>query len=259
MWCSVTPVQSAISVLAVLCSMSLLEAGEPGYGTLRGQFVLEGEAPTPKILVRKEDPRAKDAAVCAACEIRSESLLVDPKSRGIANIFIFKQTADAVHPELRESPKETLIEAQGCRFIPHALLLRTDQTIRFRNRDPIPHSVHTFLIENEQAGFIQPHGNSHGVTYQFPKPEKIPLPVRCDIHAHMTAYWLILDHPYAAVTCKEGTFRIEKLPAGNHEFRVWHEAAGWLDKKLEIEIQPERTTTLPVVKVPAERFAAMRP
>ena len=42
--------------------------------------------------------------------------------------------------------------------------------------------------------------------------------------------WLVVrDNPYAAVTGEDGSFTIEKLPAGEVELQFWHEKAGYLD------------------------------
>ena len=57
------------------------------------------------------------------------------------------------------------------------------------------------------------------------------------IHVWMGAYILIVDHPYAAVTGKDGRFEIRNLPVGNHEFRIWHEAVGYLEKKYVVTIK----------------------
>jgi len=52
----------------------------------------------------------------------------------------------------------------------------------------------------------------------------------------MSAYVLVLDHPYAAITDEKGHFEIPDLPVGDHEFRVWQESAGWLDKHYAVTI-----------------------
>jgi hypothetical protein len=44
----------------------------------------------------------------------------------------------------------------------------------------------------------------------------------------MQAYLLPLDHPYAAVSGKDGVARLRSLPAGEWTFRFWHEKAGYL-------------------------------
>ena len=53
----------------------------------------------------------------------------------------------------------------------------------------------------------------------------------------MVAYWVILDHPYAAISDENGNFEIKDLPVGTHEFNVWQESAGYLDKKYTVNIK----------------------
>jgi hypothetical protein len=70
----------------------------------------------------------------------------------------------------------------------------------------------------------------------------------------MKAHWLILDHPYAAITDADGKFTIKDLPAGDHEVVVWHEGPGYIERKLKVKITAGKTTDLGVVKVPAAKM-----
>jgi hypothetical protein len=62
----------------------------------------------------------------------------------------------------------------------------------------------------------------------------------------MKAYHFPIDHPYVAVTDKDGHFKIEGLPAGKHLFNVWHESAPGgaqlLERKLQITIEVDKET-----------------
>ncbi|HWE37464.1 MAG TPA: carboxypeptidase-like regulatory domain-containing protein [Isosphaeraceae bacterium] len=46
------------------------------------------------------------------------------------------------------------------------------------------------------------------------------------MHPWMTAWWLVLDHPYFAVTDEKGAFEIRDVPTGPQQVVVWHEALG---------------------------------
>jgi len=52
----------------------------------------------------------------------------------------------------------------------------------------------------------------------------------------MVAYLLPVDHAFAAVTNADGELTIPNLPAGNYEFVVWHEAAGYVHRKYKVTI-----------------------
>ncbi len=234
----------AAAILTAAVATSAASEPAPGYGHLAGQFVFDGDPPLPQVLVNQGDKDIPDAAVCAQQALYDESLLVDPKSKGIANIFVFLKQAVAIHPDLKEPPKtEVVTEFDGCRIIPRALIVRTRQTLRWKGIDAIQHSPHDYLIRNQSAcSLLAPRSE---LAHSYLVAEPLPLPLKCDIHRWERANWLIVDHPYAAITDADGQFRIEKLPAGEHEFRVWHERAGWIERSLRATITADTTTEMP--------------
>jgi hypothetical protein len=46
----------------------------------------------------------------------------------------------------------------------------------------------------------------------------------------MRGYMLIQDHPYMAVSDKDGKFEIKNLPVGEWTFIVWQEGVGFLPR-----------------------------
>ena len=65
----------------------------------------------------------------------------------------------------------------------------------------------------------------------------------------MKAYHLALEHPFAAVTKADGSFEIQDLSAGEHEFRIWHESApapGFLNRKFKVTVKPGETETVDI-------------
>jgi hypothetical protein len=82
----------------------------------------------------------------------------------------------------------------------------------------------------------------------------------------MSAYWLVLDHPYGAVTAATvpkkkgepeiGTFKIEKLPYGDYEFRVWHEGPGYVNvgTKRGFKITVDKPEIKKEFTIPAEKL-----
>ena len=65
----------------------------------------------------------------------------------------------------------------------------------------------------------------------------------------MRGYALILNHPYMALSDSKGNFKLEQVPKGKHELRIWHETTGWVLKKEVVldaaELQMEDTTLKP--------------
>src|SRR5262249_38150563 len=101
------------------------------FGTITGQFLLDGEIPKLKALVDKGDMKVNDPAICAAADIPDETLVVDSKTKGVANIFVYLPKAEKVHPQLQTTAmKEVAFDQKDCRFVPHALFVRTDQVVQ---------------------------------------------------------------------------------------------------------------------------------
>lgn len=247
---------AAIAAVAIL---GLLQA-EPSFaqwGTIKGQVLFNGTPPVLKPLVAKDDPAAKDAAVCAAEAVPDESLVVDPETKGIADVFVWLIKKPAkVNPDLAK-PKDPIVDfdQKGCRFLPHSLVIRTDQQVRVLSGDSVAHNTHTWTIKTKQANFILTPNDRKGVVIQNKLvEERLPSKVSCDIHPWMQAWWLIVDHPYAAVTDAKGNFEIADLPVGDHEFRVWQEKAGYVEKTYKVTVK-EGENKLPPIKASAALFS----
>lgn len=231
-----------------------------GYGAISGQFIYDGEVPERELLVKKGDASVKDASCCAAQNVPSDELVVDEKTKGIQNIFVYLYRPKDVKPDLKESKeKEVVFDQRGCRFIPHALVVRTDQKVRVLSGDPVAHNTHTYPIRGQAVNFLLKANDREGVLVPVPTPESLPTEVKCDIHPWMKAYWLVVDHPYAVVTDEAGRFRIEGIPAGEHEFRVWHERVGYVGtdsykRGFKVTVRPGETTKVGPIKVAPSKF-----
>lgn len=243
-----------LMVASVVILSSLPSAGfaQQGYGHVSGQFVLEGEIPNlapPKI--------TKDANVCATNPpLPDNTLIVDPKTKGIANIVVYVDKVAAIHPKLKRPKADTVdFDQKDCRFKPHVLTVRAGQTVMVKSDDPIQHNTHTYPFRNEGKNILIGKNDRKGKPIECPLPEAFPIPVKCDLHPHMTAYWVILDHPYMAVTDKEGKFKIENLPAANYNFTVWHEKSGYIEKKtFPVAIFADDTDDKGKISVPVAKF-----
>jgi hypothetical protein len=252
---------AAAAVASLVASSAAFAADE--WGSIEGQFVIEGEVPVLPPLVKKGDPAAKDPAVCAAAEVPDDSLIVGSESKGVANVVVFLRKAPSkIHPDLKKSAEpEIVFDQMGCRFNPHVLVVRTDQTVLVKSGDPVNHNTRTSPFDNKAENLIIQPNDRKGIAIKMPKSEvsRPPFPVSCDIHPHMKAHWLVTDHPYVAVTDADGKFKIDNLPVGEHTFRVWHERPGYINcaefkRDLKVKVEAGKTTVVGPFKVDAAEF-----
>ncbi len=208
-------------------------ASTEGVGTLRGKVEFAGPfTPLPPLYLKGSDVKDKD--VCAAVEAPNETILV--KDGGLANVFIYLKKAPKASSPV---PGESLIfDQKACVFKPHAMIARVGQTVKILNSDAVAHNTHTYGKKTVQFNSVVGENNAVGVPMVYKQAEQEPIKVGCDIHPWMNAYHLPIDHPFAVVSGEDGKFELKDLPSGKHEFKVWHEAAGVLEKGLIVTIKP---------------------
>lgn len=239
-------------LLAAAGSGTMVSAAD--WGTIEGQFVVDGAIDSP-VLFKKGDPTVKDPAVCAVADMPDESLVLS-KDGGVANVVIFLYKAPAsIHPDLKNAPTTAVaFDQMGCKYVPHVATVRVGQPVKCVSSDGAAHNVHTNPVANQGENFIVQPNDKTGRELKLALKETLPLKVTCDIHSWMNAYWVVTDHPYAAVSDAEGKFKIENLPAGEHTFRVWHERQGYLNREYKVTVKAGANKLDPV-KVPAAKLA----
>lgn len=207
--------------LLLSCCNAPLSAAE--WGTLQGRITFTGKMtkPEPLDITRDED-------VCGGRNLVDESLIVHPENRGLKNVVIWLASRKQVpvHPDLKDAPKPAQLDNKGCKFVPRVVRLRTNQVLRSISTDPIPHNVAVYARRNTPFSEVIPDGRALEKTFQ--KEELMPIRVDCSTHAWMRAWLVITEHPYSAVTDKDGRFTIKGIPQGDWTFRFWHERVGYL-------------------------------
>ncbi|MCK5204391.1 MAG: hypothetical protein KAR15_10985 [Desulfobacterales bacterium] len=148
-----------------------------------------------------------------------------------ANILVYLSRAPAASGEM--SKAKIVMDQRNLEFVPHVLPILVGSTVQFPNNDEVNHNVFSMSRTKKfNFGSYKP-GKNHSVV--FDKPGIVEL--RCDVHAEMAAYILVMKNPYFAVTDKQGRFEIpdsstlkqtgltgvKDLAPGKYLIKTWHE------------------------------------
>ena len=92
------------------------------------------------------------------------------------------------------------------------------------NSDPTLHNIHALPKDNAEFNNGQPiQGMKMAHTFTA---KEVMVPFKCDVHGWMNAYVGVVDHPFFAVTDKDGKFSFKGLPPGTYTIEAWHEKLG---------------------------------
>jgi hypothetical protein len=198
-----------------------------GWGTLKGQVVFSGNPPAPKVLQEK-GKASKDPDICAKdAPILSEALVVDSATKGVKNVLVYLAKPTAINPDAKKaaSTANVVFDQKGCIFDPHVLAVMAEVPLTIKSSDQTNHNVNIKLKNSPFNSTVAP---GKTLTFTPSAAERTPGSVVCDIHSWMTSWWIVLDHPYFAVTDAKGYFEIKNVPAGTQKVVVWQEAAGFV-------------------------------
>ena len=122
-----------------------------------------------------------------------------------ADIVVYLNKAPATDVDLSKS--KYVMDQQNLAFIPHVLPIPVGSTVLFPNNDKVDHNV--FSMSRTKKFNLGSYKPGESQTVAFDKPGIVE--VRCDVHAEMAAYILVMKNPYFAVTDTKGNFEIPDL------------------------------------------------
>jgi len=215
----------------VLVSSLLFGAAFPlnaglGGGTLIGIVSLKGSPPKRTPLDLAKEPAC---AKMYAKDPLTDETVVTGRGNGLANAVVYISGGEGDNTPL---PANALVfDAKGCRYKKHVVAVSIGQEIQITNSDPISHNIHAIAKENREWSRMQPPGTPP-FSYSYEKEEVIP--VKCNIHPWMQAYFVVLKTRHFAVTGEDGVFHLPDLPAGKYTVTAWHESLGTQSQEITI-------------------------
>ena len=224
-------VTSSLLAALALAVSGLTAAAQDQWATIKGQVVFPKDKEIPKRnplnVSQDKDHCLKDG------DILDESILVNPKNRGVKNVVVWLRPDDTdpksefpkvkIHPDdAKRKPAEIVIDQPCCMFVKRVTVARVDDTIVVKNPAPVQHN---FFWDTANNGTHNPTIAKMS-DWKMPgalKKESGPIQYKCTIHPWMAGYVRIFDHPYYAVTDENGNFEIKNAPVGKFRIVYWHE------------------------------------
>jgi plastocyanin len=197
--------------------------------TITGTVKLDGKAPENKVIKMEADPVCKAAHSAPAME---DHWLVGGAGE-VANTFVYIK--DGLGGKTYAAPADAItLNQQGCQYQPHVFGVMVGQKIKIQNSDQTLHNIHAHGDKNEQFNEGQPAG-SPAKERTMDKVE-VMVPIKCDVHGWMNCYAGVLNHPFFAVTGKDGKFELKGVPPGDYTVTAWHETLDGKGESVDMKV-----------------------
>ncbi len=156
---------------------------------------------------------------------------------GLANVFVYLKSGAPTAPPVAAPP---ILDQIGCQYTPYVMGVQTGQTFNVRNSDPVLHNIHTLPKNNRERNIGQPVRGM--VTPMVFERAEVLVKFKCDVHPWMFAFVGVTEHPWFAVTDKNGFFTLPGgLPPGQYALAAVHQKAGELTQEISVtggDVQP---------------------
>ncbi len=185
-----------------------------GGGVLVGKVTFTG---TPPEVEEFKVPRNQNH--CGDSKV-NEALLIGPQG-GIKNVVV---TIEGIERGKAFELQDYVLDNVNCMFVPHVQVVPLGQSLQILNSDSILHNIHASMDESTVFNLAMPLKDQMAA-----KRMKSPgvLSFKCDAgHTWMSAYVVVVENPYYAVTDESGYFEIDDIPPGTYRVKAWHEELG---------------------------------
>ncbi len=125
---------------------------------------------------------------------------------------------------------KAMVDQRDKAFVPHVTVVTQGTTVEFPNNDTVFHNVFAYFNAKKFDLGVYPRGASKRQT--FDKPGVVAL--LCNVHSEMSAYIVVVDTPYTAITDSRGHFLLRGVPPGTYTLHVWHESGAQLTQSYTV-------------------------
>jgi hypothetical protein len=231
---------TALTAALIAASIHMVSAGD-----ITGKVKLKGTAPAERpISFGQSEPTCGPLHKGKPLTTRHYVVGAD---HGLGNVFVYIKEGAKPTPPPGEGPT---LDQVGCEYQPFMMGVQAGQKFKIKNSDPFMHNIHAMPKPgsgNKEFNNAQPVPMVSEKV--FDKPEVL-LKMKCDVHEWMFAYIGVVDHPYFAVTDKDGSFKLSNVPAGDYTIEAVHVKAGRKTQKVTLGASDSKTADFEL-EVPA--------
>jgi hypothetical protein len=186
-------------------------------GSITGSVRYTGEAPEDTTITITRDERV--------CGNTLRRITVETSGDRVAGALVW--LADVRSGRALPLAKRFELVQTRCTFGPLAQVAIAGGALNVRSDDAV--QTRTVVVDTRTLDTLAvlPF-NSPGALVPLDAQLRRPamLEVRSTTHPWMEAWVAVLDHPYFATTDRDGSFKIEGIPAGSYQVKAWHPRFG---------------------------------
>jgi plastocyanin len=238
-----------VFVTALAAALQVAHAGD-----ITGTVTLNGTPPPERpITFAKEDPNCGKHIT----EAPTTHFYVVGANKELADTIVMLKNVPAKAAGADAAP--AVLDQKGCQYLPQIMAIQTGQKLLVRNSDPLLHNVHSVPTVSGNAPMNQAQlAGASDLSVAFPAAENF-VKFQCDVHSGPSGSWMlawvtIVDHPYFALTGKDGKFKISNVPPGKYTISALHRKASLTGVDKQIEVKDGAATTVDfTLEVPAAK------
>ncbi len=141
---------------------------------------------------------------------------------------------------------------EKCLLEPRVQAVVAGGTLNVRSADRVMHRTR-ILRHGSGETLTVIHHNDFGQVVPDDRVLARPglLELRSDVHPWTRGFVAVFDHPYFAVTGRDGAFTLDEVPPGSYTLAVWHERFGKLEQPVTVTAGDRTPITVTVGAVGA--------
>ena len=205
-------------------------AGAPAGGTaaVKGTVTLTGVPPEMPLTKRDADP------YCARTPMKDEEVVVGAGG-ALKNVIV--RITKGITGNYEPPMTNVTLDQSQCMYRPRVAVIMAGQSLLVRNSDQTLHNVHTYKGASTLFNQAEVPGLP-AIAKTFKDATGEILKFKCDVHPWMTGFLIVTDHPFFQATGTDGSFKLDKVPAGQYTVEAWHSRYGL--KTATVTVEPNK-------------------